>query len=108
MQLHFSFMASLISAEQRLNASGGKEIPTHRSQIKQKCFLHPEIHSFGKKSIEVDRSELHEDLKEYGRFTGLYWLIRPEPPAVSKLPIPTIEEIIYSEEFYRPGGFNNN
>ena len=51
---------------------------------------------------------LKEDLKEYGRFTGLCWLIDPEPPAISKLPIPTIEEIMYSEEFLQTRGFNNN
>jgi len=56
------------------------------------------------KPTEVDRSELYEDLKEYGRFTGLCWLISPEPLAISKLPIPTIEEIMYSEEFLQTRG----
>ncbi|XP_020606184.1 uncharacterized protein LOC110044947 [Orbicella faveolata] len=47
----------------------------------------------------LDRSALYEDLKEYGRFTGLYWLMSPEPAPEAKLPIPTIEEIIYSDKF---------
>lgn len=48
---------------------------------------------------QSDRSALYRDLQEYGRFTGLCWLMSPEPATVSKLPIPTIEDIIYSEEF---------
>ncbi|XP_044169920.1 uncharacterized protein LOC122953987 [Acropora millepora] len=32
------------------------------------------------KPTQADRSSLYEDLKEYGRFTGLCWLISPEPP----------------------------
>lgn len=52
-----------------------------------------------------DRSALYEDLKEYGRFTGLCWLMSPEPAPQAKLPIPTIEEIIYSEEFIQTRGY---
>ena len=52
-----------------------------------------------------DRSTLYEDLKEYGRFTGLCWLMSPEPAPQAKLPIPTIEEIIYSEEFIQTRGY---
>lgn len=51
-----------------------------------------------------DQSALYEDLKEYGRFTGLCWLMSPEPAPQAKLPIPTMEEIIYSEEFIRTRG----
>ena len=52
-----------------------------------------------------DRSALYEDLKEYGRFTGLWWLMSPEPAPQAKLPIPTIEGIIYSEEFIQTRGY---
>ena len=52
----------------------------------------------------TDRSAFYEDLKKYGKFTGLCWLLSPEPPAVSKLPMPSIEEIIYSDEFLRARG----
>ena len=52
-----------------------------------------------------DRCALYRDLQEYGRFTGLCWLMSPEPATVScKLPVPTIEDIIYSEEFLKTQG----
>ena len=58
-----------------------------------------------RKPTDIDRAELYKDLKEYGRFTGLCWLLSPEPPPVSAgLPIPTIEEIIFSEEFLKTRG----
>jgi len=50
---------------------------------------------------QSDRSGPYRDLQEYGRFTGLCWLMSPEP---LELPIPTIEDIIYSEEFLRIQG----
>ena len=52
----------------------------------------------------ADRSAFYEDLKKYGKFTGLCWLLSPEPPVASKLPMPSIEEIIYSDEFLRARG----
>ena len=52
----------------------------------------------------ADRSSLYDGLKRYGRFTGLCWLLSPEPPVISKLPMPSIEEIIYSDEFLRARG----
>ncbi|XP_067039593.1 uncharacterized protein [Acropora muricata] len=42
------------------------------------------------KPIQADRFSLYEDLKEYGRFTGLYWLISPEAPLANQLPFPTM------------------
>ena len=58
-----------------------------------------------RKPTDIDRAELYKDLKEYGRFTGLCWLLSPEPSPVSaRLPIPTIEEIIFSEEFLKTRG----
>ena len=47
---------------------------------------------------------MYEDLKECGRFTGLCWLISPEPPLANQLPFPAIEEIIFSEEFLEATG----
>ena len=39
-------------------------------------------------------------LKDYGKFTSICWLLSPEPQAqASELPIPTTEELMYSEEF---------
>lgn len=52
-----------------------------------------------RKPMQADRLALYEDLKKYGRSTGLSWLLSPEPPVVNKLPMPSIEEIIFSEEF---------
>ena len=51
-----------------------------------------------------DRSAFYQSLKEYGRFTGLCWLMSPEPSPQAKLPVPTIEEIIYSDEFIQTKG----
>lgn len=51
-----------------------------------------------------DRQALYGSLKAYGRFTGLCWLMCPEPAPQAKLPVPTIEEIIYSEEFIQTRG----
>ena len=60
--------------------------------------------ALSRKQTQADRSALYEDLKEYGRFTGLCWLISPEPPVANKLPFPTIEEIIFSDEFLQARG----
>ena len=60
--------------------------------------------ALGRKPVQVDRAQLYEDLKQYGRFTGLCWLLSPEPPAFNELPIPTIEDIIFSEEFLQTRG----
>ena len=47
-----------------------------------------------------DRRELFHKLKNYGKFTGLYWLMSPEPQIQpNPLPIVTINDIIYSEDF---------
>ena len=60
--------------------------------------------ALGRKPVQVDRAQLYEDLKQYGRFTGLCWLLSSEPPAFNELPIPTIEDIIFSEEFLQTRG----
>ena len=60
--------------------------------------------ALSRKPTQADRSALYEDLKKYGRFTGLCWLISPEPPLANQLPFPTIEEIIFSEEFLEATG----
>ena len=68
-------------------------------------FPSPKKYSaLSRKPTQADRSALYEDLKEYGRFTGLCWLISPEPPVANQLPIPTIEEIIFSDEFLQATG----
>ena len=102
-RLHFSFMASTTLAGQMLNATGRNAKQTHHSleemfrPTKQYCCL-------SRNPTQSNRSALYRDLQEYGRFTGLCWLMSPEPATVSKLPIPTIEDIIYSEEFLKTQG----
>ena len=44
------------------------------------------------------REEFYQDLKTYGRFTGMAWILSPEP-AKPRSPITTVEDIILSEEF---------
>ena len=47
-----------------------------------------------------DRNKLFQNLRSYGKFTGLYWLMSPEPQSESKpLPVATIDDVIFSEEF---------
>ena len=54
------------------------------TQAVTEMFLPPKKYSaLSRKPTQADRSELYEDLKEYGRFTGLCWLISPEPPLVN-------------------------
>ena len=60
--------------------------------------------ALGRKPVQVDRAQLYEDLKQYGRFTGLCWLLSSGPPAFNELSIPTIEDIIFSEEFLQTRG----
>ena len=52
----------------------------------------------------ADRFALYEDLKEFGKFTGLCWLLSPESPVANKLPMPSIEETIFSDEFLQARG----
>lgn len=63
-----------------------------------------EVFALSRKLTQPDRSVLYEDLKKYGRFTGLCWLLSPEAPVGKKLPISTKEEIIFSEEFLQAEG----
>ena len=89
------------------NASGGNKRQIHRFQLKRslKCPPPPKKYSaLSRKPTQADCSALYEDLKEYGWFTGLCWLINPEPPLANQLPFPTIEEIIFSEEFLEATG----
>ena len=65
------------------------------TQAVTEMFPPPKVYSaLSRKPTQADRSALYEDLKEYGRFTGLCWLISPEPPLANQLPFPTIEEFL--------------
>ena len=48
--------------------------------------------------IAEDRASLYKELRDYGKFTGLCWLMSPEKPPVT-LPVRTVEDIILSEQF---------
>ena len=75
------------------------------TQAVTEMFPPPKKYSaLSRKPTQADRSALYEDLKEYGRFTGLCWLISPEPPVANKLPFLTIEEIIFSDWFLQARG----
>ena len=75
------------------------------TQAVREMFPPPKKYSaLSRKPTQADRSTLYKDLKEYGQFTGLCWLISPEPPVANKLPFPTIEEIIFSDEFLQARG----
>lgn len=76
------------------NSSGHRNVPPTYNKYS----------SLSRKPTQADHSALYEGLKEYGRFTGLCWLISPEPPLANQLPFPTIAEIIFSEEFLQAIG----
>ena len=46
-----------------------------------------------------DQEALYSELRAYGKFTGLCWLLSPEPKQLGDLPVLTVEEQIFSEEF---------
>ena len=56
-----------------------------------------------RKANHDDKAWLFDRLKRYGEFTGMTWLLSPEPDKENKLPIPTVEEIILSNEFVESG-----
>ena len=70
----------------------------------EKCPPPKKYTALGRKPVQDDRAQLYEDLKQYGRFTDLWWLLSPEPPAVRKLLIPTVEDKIFPEEFLQTRG----
>ena len=39
----------------------------------------------------------------YGRFTGMAWILTPEPAGKMQLPIPKVEEITLSSDFVASG-----
>ena len=46
-----------------------------------------------------DQGALYSELRAYGKFTGLCWLLIPEPKQLGDLPVSAVEEAIFSEEF---------
>lgn len=54
-----------------------------------------------------DRMFLFSRLQHYGKFTGLWCIMTPEPPSTNSVPIPTIEELIYCENFLEIEGLQS-
>ena len=44
-----------------------------------------------------DREALCPELRAYGKFTGLCWLLSPELKQLGDLPVSTVEELIFPE-----------
>ena len=57
----------------------------------------------GRSANNDDKLWLFDRLKRYGEFTGMTWLLSPEPDKENNLPIQTVEEIILSDEFVESG-----
>ena len=47
-----------------------------------------------------DREALYSERRAYEKFTGLCWLLSPGPRQLEDLPVLTVEELLFSEEFY--------
>ena len=57
----------------------------------------------GREIMDDDRRWLYQELKKYGKFTGMAWILSPEPQK-KNLPVPTVEEIVSSREFVETEG----
>ena len=77
--------------------------PKSAPEVKSVEELYPTNNTYSPITREItdeDRASFYEELKEYGQFTGLMWILSPEPK-IRSLPIKTVDEIILSEEFIR-------
>ena len=55
------------------------------SQAVSEMFPPPKKYTpLSRKPTDIDRAELYKDLTEYGRFTGLCWLLSPETTCFSR------------------------
>ena len=64
-----------------------------------------EYSCLSRKRAQSIRSALYRNLQEYGKFTGVCWLLSPETATVSRLPVPTIEDIIFSQDCLHRQGY---
>ena len=66
-----------------------------------KCFppKKPGYTALTRQPKPEDREALYTELRAYGKFTGLCWHLSPEPKFRSQVPVPTMENLIFSEEF---------
>ena len=105
MQPPFLFMASTTSAVRTQSANGRKKKSTPSVEAASEMFPPPKKYNpLGRQPAREDRAALYDDLKKYGNFTGLWWIMSPEPAPAATLPVTTVEEVIYSEEFLHADG----
>ena len=57
----------------------------------------------GREIMDDDRRWFYQELKKYGKFTSMAWILSPEPQK-KNLPVPTVEEIVSSREFVETEG----
>lgn len=80
-----------------------KEV-THTVEQMYQSTMVKEFNPFKEEPSDAGRARFYDDLKAYGQFTGLAWLLSPEPVMKENiLPIATVEEIIVSKEFVSSG-----
>ena len=58
----------------------------------------PDYVALTREPNDEDRAALYADLCQYGRFTGLWWLLNPEPPKQNVVSVPLVKEIAFSKE----------
>ena len=95
-------MASITSAELISNVNGGEKKTVENLQSVMAMFpLHAkkDYNPLSREPNASDRLWLYNQLRNYGKFTGVCWLLSPEPEPANQLPVKTIEELIHSEEF---------
>ena len=60
----------------------------------------PKVYDPLKRNVTAeDRSWLYKELRKYGQFTGMAWILSPEPESEMHLPIRLVEQLILSPEF---------
>ena len=70
--------------------------------VKSASELYPPSREYNplKRTVTAeDRSWLYGELRQYGKFTGMAWILSPEPDMDVHLPIQSVEELILSPEF---------
>ena len=104
MQPPFLSTASTTSAVRTQSANEEKK-STPSVEAANEMFPPPKKYNpLGRQPAREDRAALYNDLKKYGNFTGLWWIMSPEPAPAATLPVTTVEEVIYSEEFLHADG----
>ena len=79
----------------------------HKSVAEMYPGNNPEYQALTRLPNDQDRANFYGALKAYGRFTGLCWLMSPEPQMQEKLPLPSIQEYLMSPEFLSLSTFEN-